>query len=164
MSVRAFLLSDLRYEELSAKYRFRLTDDLTIFFENKTFSDHDFRDQRGILRARVRGREWTILKNYAWDGCSPKFRAFGRWWGTPDYAETIAASCWHDSAGQFRGLRCMVTELSGGEWNQTFASIIESEGSARIAKTYLAGLTIGNPFYQIAGKLISKPQKGYCRK
>ena len=38
----------------------------------------------------------VIAPWFAWNGCSPKWQAMGRWWGTPDYPETILPSLIHD--------------------------------------------------------------------
>jgi hypothetical protein len=61
------------------------------------FSDADGRtwatlDGSGVL---------TIMSGYSWNGCSPKWWAFGRWWGTPDPVCTHLASLVHDVLYQF---------------------------------------------------------------
>ena len=51
----------------------------------------------------------TIRKGYSWDGCSPKFKIFGKIIGIPDgpmqpdgYAQTAWASLCHDALCQFK--------------------------------------------------------------
>lgn len=57
-------------------------------------------------------REWLfmdsehfiIMKDYAWDGCTPKKHLpLVGWIGTPDFEETILASLIHDAFCQFMG-------------------------------------------------------------
>lgn len=43
----------------------------------------------------------TVMAGYMWNGCSPKWWAFGRWWGTPDPVCTRLASLVHDILYQF---------------------------------------------------------------
>lgn len=45
----------------------------------------------------------SIQPKYSWDGCSPKFRLFGRYWGTPDFQFTKRASLIHDALYQYAG-------------------------------------------------------------
>lgn len=45
----------------------------------------------------------TIPAKYSWDGCSPKFKLFGRVWGTPDFQFTKRASLIHDALYQHAG-------------------------------------------------------------
>ena len=54
------------------------------------------------------GRHWgtayqtkiKIYPRYQWDGCSPKFILFKKFFGTPDFQTTILASLVHDFLGQ----------------------------------------------------------------
>lgn len=69
-----------------------------------------FADEAGIywLSIHVSGRV-TVHSGYAWDGCSPKFRLFGKLWGVSDgsvnprtgYPYTYDASLVHDAMYQF---------------------------------------------------------------
>jgi hypothetical protein len=134
------------------KWKFRLTTDLVIDFPGHDFGNHIFLDQRGTCRSLAGGDCWVITAGYAWDGASM----------VPDFPETIAASCWHDSAGQFRHLECLKKNLSGGQWNKFFADIIRAQGAPKIAAIYHFGLVIGNPFYQLAGRLFGAKPEGSC--
>lgn len=70
-----------------------------------------FRDEQGNLWLTIStAGEIMVIRDYAWDGCSPKFKLFG--WlllGTPDgapnletgYPFTYFASCIHDALCQF---------------------------------------------------------------
>lgn len=60
------------------------------------------------LSIHVSGRI-TVRRDYSWDGCSPKFRVFGKLLGTPEgeidpltgYPATYHASLIHDALYQF---------------------------------------------------------------
>lgn len=46
----------------------------------------------------------TILENYSWDGCSPKFKINNKIVGTPDFVSyTYKASLLHDALYQYAG-------------------------------------------------------------
>lgn len=73
-------------------------------------SEVRFLDEAGQhwLSIGISGRI-TVYKGYAWDGCSPAIKAFGKVWGTPDGAinprtgkpYTYHASLLHDALYQF---------------------------------------------------------------
>lgn len=156
------VLGDFRYRENPGRWRFVLEEDLRIRFPLDYWGEHRFHDQKGTLRVSTSGNVWTIHKGYAWDGCSPKIFLFGRHLGTPDFEATRAASAWHDSAGQFRHLECTKQQIPGGVWNRRFGDIIRGQGSDLVASAYVAGLTLGNPFYQLLGKLAGGSARGRC--
>lgn len=158
------IVGKFSYREQPGKWRFVLTDDLRIHFPYDFWGYYAFADDRGRIWTYVDGRDWVILKDYAWDGCSPKFFFGGRHWGTPDFESTRIASCWHDSAGQFRHLPCIKDELPGSKWNTRFKELIKSQGAPGVAFTYHAGLAIGNPFYQAIGNLLGSKRSGRCMK
>lgn len=153
MTLLPELKSPLSYREQRDRYRFVLTAPLTIYFPKEFFPRVKWIDQYGEIWVRTDGREWTISEGYAWDGCSPKVFAFGKFWGTPDFRSTLAASCWHDSAGQCRLDPCMRPELPGWKWNERFAEIIAAQGCPKLARVYHLGLTLGNPLYAALGRL-----------
>jgi hypothetical protein len=46
-----------------------------------------------------------IPEGYSWDGCSPKFKLFGKFIGSPDFGnKTKIASLVHDALYQYAGL------------------------------------------------------------
>ncbi len=141
------------FERRPGKWKFILTSPLQITFPKDYWGKHEFADEKNCVWAKAEARDWTISKGYAWDGASC----------APDFPETIAASCWHDAAGQFRHLPCIQTALSGGVWNHRFAEIIESQGAPKIATLYYIGLTLGNPVYSLLGKLFGKKPSGRCK-
>lgn len=70
-----------------------------------------FVDGQGIRRAELRANgDLTVLKTYAWDGCTPKWSLFGHVVGTPDgpihpvlgVPRAYYASLIHDVLCQFR--------------------------------------------------------------
>jgi len=92
------------------KWLFRLDNDFTW---NSGFSlpqDLAFLDKGGVRRLELRkDGSITVLKNYAWDGCTPKFCILDILIGTPDGAvdsrtgrpKTYYASLVHDALYQF---------------------------------------------------------------
>jgi len=146
------IVHKLAYREQPGRWKFVLTEDLVITFPKDFWGDHYFVDTKGTLRVVTEGRDFVILKGYAWDGSSFAI----------NFDETLAASCWHDAAGQFRQLPCIAPDLPGALWNKRFAEIIEAQGAPRIASFYHFGLILGNPFYSAIGKLIGHKQDGSC--
>jgi len=140
------------YAEQPGRWKFVLTSDLCITFTIKFWGRHRLSDKEGKIRSETDGRNWTIKSGYAWDGAS--FAINFPW--------TIAASCWHDSAGQFRHLPCIAPELTGAEWNKLFADIIRYYGADKTAFVYHFGLVLGNPFYSALGKLFGSKRTGSC--
>lgn len=65
----------------------------------------------------------TILKGFAWDGCTPKFRIFGTIIGVPDFKETYIASAIHD----FLINNQLVHTLSRKSMDMIFEDILRSE-------------------------------------
>ena len=140
------------YREQPGRWKFVLTSNLRITFPTKFWGTHYFHDQNNVLRAATEDRDFLIGRDYAWDGAS--FAINFPW--------TIAASCWHDAAGQFRHLPCIAPELPGAEWNKLFADIIRARGAYKTADLYHFGLTLGNPFYSAIGKLFGSKRQGEC--
>ena len=156
------VVSEFWYREQPGRWRFVLDQPLTIRFPLDHWGKHAFHDEKGTCWVRTEGSDWIISAGYAWDGSSPKFFAWGRHWGTPDFHSTRAASAWHDAAGQFRHLLCIADKLPGSLWNRRFADIIRGEGSPAIAALYGGALAIGNPFYNLAGRVLGAKPSGNC--
>jgi hypothetical protein len=142
----------LFYREQPGRWKFVLEDELHIHFPTKFWGTHDFADQQGRVWASTRGRDWILSEGYAWDGASFAI----------NFEATIAASAWHDAAGQFRCLPCIQYDLPGGQWNELFADIIASQGAPKVAALYWFGLMLGNPFYSAIGKLLGNKSTGQC--
>lgn len=124
------------YEERNGKYRFLLLRDVTVDVGIELGS-HDFYDARGILRVRMRGSEWTVKAGYAWDGCSPKFKIFGMWVGTPDFGYSRLASLIHDTGYQFLDVPCF--PLKRHECDEIFGCTINRDGNRYKAAFVYAG-------------------------
>lgn len=92
------------------KWLFRLEEDFT-WQSGRDFSqDLAFYDKKGKRRLEIRkDGSLTVLKNYAWDGCTPKFCFLDILFGTPDgivdkrtgKPKTYYATLIHDVLYQF---------------------------------------------------------------
>lgn len=146
------VVKPFQFKEQKGKWKYVLTSPLKITFPKDYWGPHWFADKDGKIWSTTDQRDWTIREGYAWDGATL----------APDFKETIAASCWHDAASQFRHLLCISTALSGGVWNARFAEIIRAQGAPWLASIYHAGLTIGNPVYHAIGSFFGKKPTGQC--
>jgi hypothetical protein len=147
------IIGEFRWRNQPGKWRFVLDAPLVIRFPLDWWGKYQFLDDEGKVWCQVDGRDWTISTDYAWDGASFAF----------DFPSTLAASCWHDCAGQFRHLACIKAELPGWKWNRRFAEIISAQGDTKLAALYHFGLIIGNPFYSFIGKFLGAKNKGVCK-
>jgi hypothetical protein len=122
------LLSEFEYQKCD-KYRFVLARDVTVYFSKFNFGYHDLRDGNGKVWCEMRGRHVTIKAGYAWDGASPKFRLFGIWLGTPDFASTRLGTLFHDLFYQFLHLPCIrESELTRIKADALFGDIMRDQG------------------------------------
>lgn len=87
------------------KWRFCLTEDFTICLGTGWLGYHEFY-HGGALWGVLRGDVLTIKKDFAWNGCSPAWRIFGRWVGTPTPRSAMVPSLIHDFLYQFLDLEC----------------------------------------------------------
>lgn len=88
------------------KWRFCLTADFTICLGTGWTGYHEFYDNEklwGVLRGDV----LTIKSGFAWNGCSPAWRIFGRWFGTPTPASAMVPSLVHDLLYGYMDARCI---------------------------------------------------------
>ena len=89
----------------------------------------------------------TAKKGYKWDGCSPKFRVFGRIIGTPDGKnnETKNASMWHDVFYQYKRY---LTELGVKRKDVDLFFLHNLQKSNwKYSKTYYIGVRVFGGFY-----------------
>ncbi|MCX8049151.1 MAG: DUF1353 domain-containing protein [Methylohalobius sp.] len=94
----------------TVKWLYRLEQDYTWNCGRTIDKDRVFADQDGRVRLvlKING-DLTVLKDYAWDGCTPKFCLFDVLLGVPDGAvhrisgkpKTYYASLVHDALYQF---------------------------------------------------------------
>ena len=108
------------YRELRGGiYRFLLLKAVAVILDHDPGRDVDFRDAEGKTWLRLRGRRLTIGAGYAWDGASPKWWAFGRWWGTPDPESCRLGSLFHDCLRQFDATEHSFTgiEIDAAFWD-----------------------------------------------
>lgn len=97
-------LSELVYVA-GGDYRFRLTADYSLRLNTGWRGYHEFYDGDAcwmILRDDV----LTIKSGYSWDGCSPCWKVFGKWIGTPTPASAVVPSLIHDGLYQWLGVEC----------------------------------------------------------
>jgi len=167
MSRTAHLIGKHEYQE-GPKYRFVLANDLTVW-TGLDLGEHAFRDAAGNVWGHTCDELLVVRKGYATDGCSPKFRIFGMWVGTCDFAWTRMPSTVHDLLYQFAHLDC--APLSRKEADQLFYALMISEiarlkvphswWARQIAGGYRnAVMTAGVPFYHIGS--MTKGRTGSC--
>lgn len=77
------------------KYDYVLTSDLERRLPWE-LGNHDFCDEKGVLRLQFRGRIAIVKSGYAWDGASC----------APDFPDVVIASCLHDALCQFQDVPC----------------------------------------------------------
>ena len=65
-----------------------------------------------------------INKGYEWDGCTPKFRIFGKIFGIPDFQGTYHASLAHDFLIEY----CEQHNICRKQIDHIFEKIMEEEG------------------------------------
>jgi hypothetical protein len=107
------LVQGVDYEELKGgKYRFRLLRDVEYRFPELMGPTHKYRFlyAHGLIEFLAGGRVWATFdrgtwvfkKDYAWNGCSPKWWVpILGWLGTPDTAANVHGSLPHDVWFQF---------------------------------------------------------------
>ena len=111
--------------------------------------DVAFKDKTGVVRLVLeKGGRFTVMRGYAWDGCSPKFCLFDILLGTPDGVvdsrtgrpKTFYASLVHDALYQFvpDGL-----PLTRRQADQCFLRLLEEAGFRPRMLYYLAVRGLG---------------------
>ena len=83
--------------------------------------DVDFKSRRvvGYIRSGI----LTILPNFIWDGCTPKFRIFGIIVGVPDFKKTYRASAIHDFLINYQAVHGLSRKLI----DMIFEDVLRSE-------------------------------------
>lgn len=82
-------------------WKFRTQEDYSVdlFKYYHKFNDCTFYDTvDGVYQVvgHIKNGVLTILKGYEWDGCTPKFKLFGKLVGVLDFEKTKEASLVHD--------------------------------------------------------------------
>jgi len=102
------------------RYKYRLSKPLRIYLDGKNWptlpAGKSCGDAEGRVWLRFGQQSFEISDGYASDGCSPKFRFLGRWWGTPDFEETLAASHAHDVLWQYMHLPGFPFDREQADW------------------------------------------------
>lgn len=83
-------------------YKYKVASNYNYYSERLRDSKHDcdeefLRIYNGHITVKA-----TESKQYAWDGCSPKIKVFGKIIGTPDVKGTWRASLFHDALYQYK--------------------------------------------------------------
>ncbi len=123
--------------------------------------DVAFKDKTGVVRlVLAKGGRFTVMRGYAWNGCSPKFCLFDILLGTPEGVvdsrtgrpKTFYASLVHDALYQFvpDGL-----PLTRRQADQCFLRLLEETGFRPRILYYLA--------VRVFGALVRRAT-GYVRK
>ena len=99
------ILSELSYQS-GGKYRFVLTGDLIVDLDKGLRGFHVLRD-KDTTWAILDRDQLTIRAGYAFDGCSPAGKVFGRWFGTPTPRNAVAAAAVHDCLRGYLKLPCI---------------------------------------------------------
>lgn len=117
------LLSEPSYA-YGGKYRFTLTSDLVVRLDRGFRGYHELCDG-GKTWAILDGDKLTIMAGYAFDGCSPAVRVFGRWVGTPTPRKAVAAAA-HDCLRGYMGLPCLPYDRKTTD--EVFYDMLDAEG------------------------------------
>lgn len=105
----------------------------------------ELRDKNKKVWAIVSPSGIRILKGYAWNGCSPKWAFFGRFFGTPDFEFTRLASCVHDVLFQFAHVDFLECDVWAA--NQVFYElmILHKDRPVKMAAIYKNAVDMAAP-------------------
>jgi len=102
----------------AVKWLYRNEENYSWRADFKFNRDYVFRDKNGIIRLIIEANgQLTVMKGYAWNGCSPKICILDILFGTPDGAvyeptgkpKTYYASLVHDALYQFLDVKSPIT-------------------------------------------------------
>ena len=129
-------------------------------------SNYAFEDSSGQRRFEIFANGTIrVLKNYAWDGCTPKFAIWDLLIGTPDGApnhhtkhpKTYFASLFHDVMYQFMDEGSPITKAAA---DRIFLHLLTRDGFAPRHVYYWAVSTFGGMFHQITKR--KRKYNGRC--
>lgn len=123
-------------ESGGGRYRFILMENVRLYVNGLT------QDRERIIFYDGDGNEWMrwdrlgvmMASGYAWNGCSPKRKWLGVWWGTPDFESTRAAALFHDGFYQFHATKHFW--LSRQECDEIFRDLVMDCGDDDLARIY----------------------------
>lgn len=137
-------------KEGKRKNRFATTcfGGLPLYGKAKHQRDCLLKDKRGNTWAGVQnGRLWWV-KDYAWNGCTPKiyigYPPVGKWVGTPDPPKSRRGSLGHDILYQFSS----VLDISFEDANYNFLKWLETDGFWLAEQYYDAVEMFGEKFWK----------------
>ncbi len=151
------ILSELRYTS-GGRYRFCLTADLAVDLGLGLNGNHVLRDGETDW-AILRGDILTIFEGYAFDGCSPAWQIFGRWFGTPTPRKAVAAAAVHDCLRGYLGLDCL--HYTRKDTDDVFWNMLKAEGfpMGGVYHGAVAG-PIGSLYIRLTA---ARPNKANCK-
>lgn len=106
-------------------YRFVFTSRLIVDLELGLKGSHSLCDGDHEW-ATLNGDILTILPGYAFDGCSPAIRLFGRWYGTPTPHKAVPAAGVHDALRGYLGLPCLA--YTRKDTDDVFWDLLKDQG------------------------------------
>lgn len=151
------ILSHVEYR-YGGKYRFVLTQDLVVDLNKGLKGYHILRDGKTSWAILDRD-QLTIFAGYAFDGCSPAWRFFGRWYGTPTPPAAVAAACVHDCLRGYLGLGCISYDRKATD--DVFFDMLKTAGfkPAEIYHGAVAG-PLGSLYLKLTG---NRPSRANCK-
>ena len=123
---------------------------LPFFHRNAAFCDGS-----GRVWATIEEGILYISQGYAWNGCSPKQKVLGIWWGTPDTASNVHASLVHDVLFQFSATKHF--KLSFEQVNILFRSLMRKDRFPLSEMYYQAVMALGENYWKKDKSVKSKP-------
>ena len=148
----------------TVRWLYKLDADFTWETHRYPSLDHDFRfyDSDDHLRLTIdKAGVLTVTKDYAWNGCSPKYALFDILLGTPEgatshkanwHGKTYYASCVHDALYQFleSGL-----PLTRKEADHVFLNLLQ-QYEFKLARAYWLAVRCFGRFVHFAKKRVRK--------
>ena len=120
------------FYRFGGKHRFVLVEDWKVDLQMGLRGYHELRDNDSLW-AVLHDDLLTVMAGYACDGCSPAWRVFGRWYGTPTPPGAIGPAIVHDVLRGYLGLPCLkydrkftddvfynLLKRSGFEWGDVY--------------------------------------------
>lgn len=135
--------------ETGPKWRFCLTENFRINLGRGWKGVHEFWDN-GVFLARLVDDDLEIFAGFAFNGCSPAWRVFGRWVGTPTPKPVIIPSLVHDVLWQWLDSPCIPWDMKAS--NDLFWDLMNEE-QWRLRRTYHGTVALlGKTFRRFSAK------------
>lgn len=144
--------------EYGGKYRFVLRQDLVVNIKKGLQGFHILRDGKTAW-AMLDCDTLTIFAGYAFDGCSPAWRIFGRWYGTPTPPCAVAAAAVHDCLRGYMRLACI--GITRQDTDAIFYNMLKEAGF-RASEVYHGAVAgpLGGIYLRLTG---NRPSEANCK-